>query len=377
MSFNFLRNYTHILTAGLIILLSSCVDSVEENQEKIDRKPLLENLADKVIIPAYTQLNTDVTSLNNSISAFVNEPNETTLARAKSDYLKAYLAWQKVEFFDFGPAFDQTLRAQVNTFPTDNFSIENNVNNGTIQLESISNRNKKGFPAIDYLLFGEGKSTQQIVESFSTQVKAQNRRNYLKAISEDLKQLVSSVYGAWNAGEGNYRATFIQKDGTDVGSSLGQFINALSQSMESFTRDAKIGIPLGKRSQGVLIPKNSEAYYSGNSIALASANVQGIQDAFRGASNAQSIQPQSLLSYLDQLGAKYNGADLSSALDGQLQTVLSKMKAIPDPYSKSLESQNTIANEAYLELQKTVILVKVDLASALGILISYQDNDGD
>ena len=377
MSFKFISTYSKVLTAGFLILLSSCVDSTEQTPEQVDRKPLLENLADQVIIPAYTQLNTEVAALNTSISAFVNTPNTTTLAKAKADFLKAYSTWQRVEFFDFGPAFDQTLRAQANTFPTDNFSIENNVNTGTIALTSISNNNKKGFPALDFLLFGDNKTDQQILDLYTSDSKAQNRKNYLAAVSEDLKKVVSNVYGAWNAGEGNYRATFIQKDGTDVGSSLGQFINALSQSMESFTRDAKIGIPLGKRSQGILIPKNTEAYYSGNSIALASANVQGIIDAFRGATNANAAQTQSLLSYLNQLGAKYNGANLSDALDQQLQTALAKMKTIPDPYSKSLETHSNQANETYLELQKTVILVKVDLASALGILISYQDNDGD
>ncbi|WP_144606612.1 imelysin family protein [Algoriphagus algorifonticola] len=377
MSFKINIKELSMLTAGLLVMLFSCVDSTEETKVQIDRKPLLENLADQVIIPGYTQLNTEVTAMNSSITTFLNEPSPSTLSNARSAFIKAYVAWQKVEFFDFGPAFDQTLRAQVNTFPTDNFAIDNAIATGNIQLQSLSNNNKKGFPAIDYLLYGENKSDADIIADFTTNANASTRKEYLRASIEDMQTLVSRVSVAWNSGEGNYRSTFVERTGTDVGSSLGQLINSLSQSLEVFTRDAKVGIPLGKRSQGILIPKNAEAYYSGNSMLLARSNVQGYLDVFKGSRTTEGTNPQSLLAYLNQLNAQYNGGSLSSALEQQFQNSLSKLNQISDPYSRSIEAQASIANEAYLELQKTVVLVKVDLASALGILISYQDNDGD
>ena len=377
MSFKINIKVLSMITAGLLVMLFSCVDSTEETKVQIDRKPLLENLADQVIIPGYTQLNTEVTAMNSSITTFLNEPSPATLGNARSAFIKAYVAWQKVEFFDFGPAFDQTLRAQVNTFPTDNFAIDNAIATGNIQLQSLSNNNKKGFPAIDYLLYGDNKSDADIIADFTTNTNASTRKEYLKASIEDMQTLVSRVSVAWNSGEGNYRSTFVERTGTDVGSSLGQLINSLSQSLEVFTRDAKVGIPLGKRSQGILIPKNAEAYYSGNSMLLARSNVQGYIDVFKGSRTSEGANSQSLLAYLNQLNAQYNGGSLSSALEQQFQNSLSKLNQISDPYSRSIEAQATIANEAYLELQKTVVLVKVDLASALGILISYQDNDGD
>ncbi|QYH39655.1 imelysin family protein [Algoriphagus sp. NBT04N3] len=377
MSFKINIKELSMLTAGLLVMLFSCVDSTEETKVQIDRKPLLENLADQVIIPAYTQLDTEVTGMNSSITAFLNDPSPATLGNARSTFIKAYVAWQKVEFFDFGPAFDQTLRAQVNTFPTDNFAIDNAIATGNIQLQSLSNNNKKGFPAIDYLLYGDNKSDADIIADFTTNANASTRKEYLRASIEDMQTLVSRVSVAWNSGEGNYRSTFVERTGTDVGSSLGQLINSLSQSLEVFTRDAKVGIPLGKRSQGILIPKNAEAYYSGNSMLLARSNVQGYLDVFKGSRTSEGANSQSLLAYLNQLNAQYKGGSLSSALEQQFQNSLSKLNQISDPYSRSIEAQATIANEAYLELQKTVVLVKVDLASALGILISYQDNDGD
>jgi len=39
--------------------------------------------------------------------------------------------------------------------------------------------------------------------------------------------------------------------------------------------------------------------------------------------------------------------------------------------------QQQDAFEVYAELQALVVLWKVDMMSALGILVTYQDNDGD
>jgi len=37
----------------------------------------------------------------------------------------------------------------------------------------------------------------------------------------------------------------------------------------------------------------------------------------------------------------------------------------------------SVVDAAYVELQKQVVLFKTDMPSSLGVLITYQDNDGD
>jgi hypothetical protein len=43
----------------------------------------------------------------------------------------------------------------------------------------------------------------------------------------------------------------------------------------------------------------------------------------------------------------------------------------------NLVSNKTKVDDAVKSLQKLVVLLKVDVPSATGILITYQDNDGD
>ena len=45
--------------------------------------------------------------------------------------------------------------------------------------------------------------------------------------------------------------------------------------------------------------------------------------------------------------------------------------------SENIINNQTQVEAAYAELQKLIVLFKVDMPSRLGVLITYQDNDGD
>ena len=53
------------------------------------------------------------------------------------------------------------------------------------------------------------------------------------------------------------------------------------------------------------------------------------------------------------------------------------MEQIPAPLSIAVDQYKTEVDAAYLEIQKNVIMLKTDMPSAMGVLITYQDNDGD
>jgi predicted lipoprotein len=374
MRFNFLFIGLLIVT-GFLCLLPSCVEDEKNENYTIDRGSLLQSIADNVILPGYEKLHTDITELDASIKKFVDNPDQSTLNQTRMDFEKAYLSWQEVAFLEFGPAFTETLRANANTFPTDYFSIENAVQSGEIDLTKLSSQNKKGFPALDYFLYGLGDTDEAILEKYSTDLYAAPRIGYLTAVSKDLFDKVDQVYMGWMASGGNFRQTFIEKDGTDVGSSMGLMVNSLSEYYERITRDARIGIPLGKRSQGIIIPQNTEAYFSGISVSLATQNLNGIRNFFLGKNGQQD--GEGLYDYLKALGNEYEGVLLADALINHLEDAKSKVAEIPSPFSESVKNNPQPAETAHSQLQKTLILIKVDMASALGILISYQDNDGD
>ena len=45
--------------------------------------------------------------------------------------------------------------------------------------------------------------------------------------------------------------------------------------------------------------------------------------------------------------------------------------------SENIENESAALNELYNEILKQTVSLKTDMPSAIGVLISYQDNDGD
>ena len=53
------------------------------------------------------------------------------------------------------------------------------------------------------------------------------------------------------------------------------------------------------------------------------------------------------------------------------------MNLLTDPLSQGVQGNTAPIEAAYNEIQKLVVLLKTDMPSAMGILITYVDNDGD
>lgn len=340
-----------------------------------DRQEMLANLADHMIIPSYDSLDRAVFALGGAVEGFIAAPDITKLTQTKMVFEKAYHTWQRAAFWEFGPAFDILLMSSANSFPADRANIDNNISSGSYDLNTISGQDEKGFPAIDYLLNGIADTDAGVVDMFTTDANAEHRKAYLLAVSDDIKTRVQGVVAGWSTSGDNYREAFIERDGTDVGSSIGLMVNELNKFFERETRDKKIGIPLGKRSQGIAIPANVEAGYSDISISLASENLEAIYDFYMG--KGAEADGLSFYEYLEALNAQYNGGLLADAIKDQFKVAIKEVGEIPSPYDETVETNPAPAEEAYLELQKLVILLKADMPSALGVLVTYQDNDGD
>ena len=364
-----------IIAFILLVTVIGCKeDETGSTTSGFDRSLMLENLADHVIIPAYDKLNNEVIELDAAVSDFVSTPDVAHLREARDKYTTAYHTWQRASFFEFGPAFDLLLNSSVNSFPADFVNIDLNLQQGDLPSNTTSGQDEKGFPALDFLLFGIAGSEEEIVGLYTNDPLSQNRSAYLKAVVEDIKYRTGSVAAGWAPSGENYRAAFIKQDGTDVGSSIGLMVNELNQFFERETRDKKIGIPLGKRSQGIPIPMQVEAGYSDLSLSLAQENLDAIFDFYMGRGQAEAI---SFYDYLVALDAQYGNMLLADAIKAQFENALQEVGEIPGPYDETVEANPAPAEEAYAELQKLVILLKADLPSALGVLITYQDNDGD
>ena len=357
-------------------LLFAACDSggTEPPEQTFDRAALLARVANDLILPAYTQLQASADKLKRTIDVFAADPNEMTLAAAQQALKETRLAWQDASLFQLGPAESVALRTTINTYPTNVDKIEANVASGEWVLGSIANFDAGGLPALDYLLHGTGTSPAETLAKYTTDAHAANRIDYLWANGALVESTISEVLWQWQPTGGDYVGQFLraEKAGVDVGSSLGELINAMILHYERFLRDGKIGIPAGVRSGGVPRPAATEAYYGGYSLELAEANLAAVERLYLG-TGLDGGGGVGLDEYLQALDA----ADLSNDIKAAIGHARSALDALGDPLSKQIEDDNAAVAEAFQAMQPLVVLLKADMTSVLGVTVTFQDNDGD
>ena len=361
-----MRKHT-ILLLLITALFWSC-DGDEENQEDpiaLNPDVTLMDIRDFSILPAYENAQNAISSAKSLTELFVSEPIQEKLNPLRDAVKEAWLAWQQVSAFEFGPAADFSLRANVNTFPVDSFNIMQRIANQDLTL--IAN-DTKGFAAIDLLINGIGQTDGEILALYS-ESSPQNCGAYLANVLQDILDRISEVRTEW---EDNYGASFVTNTGFATGSSNSLFINAYIQDWEQIKRE-RIALPLGLLTFQTPLPKRVECYYGGYSQELALAHAESHYDIYK---SADHLGIQELVEEITNFTGE-NGETLDEAIVAQFELAVQKLSIVPDPLSETIISDFDIVNDAYLALQDMIVLLKTDMTSGLGISINFADNDGD
>ena len=373
--------YSIIFLAVIIALALGCSKSGSSGKTNnggtsSNSDSVLVNIGTNIVLPSYQGLAGSANSLDSAIRDFNTGPNATKLGNVQTLFKTAYLAWEAVSAYNyFGSAANNTpVLSALNVFPTNATLIDSNVKVGSINITAFANTAARGFPALDYLLYGAGAGT---LTNYTTDAAATNRQNYLAAVSADIKTEVTAVLNGWSASGGNFLNTFVTGSGTSVSSSLGLLINSMDEDFEILKND-RLGIPLGLIPVGVVspvLPKEVEAYYSGISVQLAVAQLKAIQGIYLG--TGHNGNGSGLINYLIQAKAQYNGGLLSDTIKAAFAANLTALQAVPDPLAQTIQTNPATAQTAFALSQKLVALLKTDMPSSLGVLITYGDNDGD
>jgi hypothetical protein len=348
--------------------------------EDYDKLSLLTNLADNYIIPSLDAYKSRIITLNIHVDSFIENPSISNLTLLRTNWEEALLSWQDVGFLDFGPSEYILLRKQTNTFPIDTTELNNFITIADWNLEYTSSYDSKGLQALDYLLFKPGHTDSELITYFQNNT---NAKNYLKALTEDLNQNISYVTNQWVS----YREDFINDfevtqsnfSTNSQGSSISNIINALCLHYEFYVRRGKVGLPLGVFNgfSQLELPELVECYYSGKSTQNLVRSINSLRKYVTGSSYLNNDNGLGLDDYMDFVNAEQNSQQLSTVIDNQFLTILDELNNINGPLSEEIINNKSQITQTYQELQQLVPYIKVDMTSALGVLITYQDNDGD
>lgn len=363
-----------ILFATLIFW--SCTDNGPSGPDvdDFDREAILVNWADNLIIPALTNFAELSDELNAAANTFSDDPTQQNLDDFRDKWLESYKAWQQVSMFEIGKAMELRYRDNLNIYPTDPDEIQQNIEEGSYNLELPSLNDSQGFPALDYLLYGLADSDEELLSYYTTNDNADGYKNYVTDITTRINTLTDTVLEDWNTG---YRDEFVSNSGNGANSSLDMMVNDYIFYYEKALRAGKIGIPAGVFS-GSQLSSHVEGVYSGEySKELFMESLDAAQNFFNGTHFNSEETGESLHSYLDFLDTMKEGESLTAQINNQFDVARQEAQGLNNNFAEQVESDNSMMLSAYDELQRNVVFMKVDMLQALNINVDYVDSDGD
>lgn len=351
----------HVPAFVTLSLLCAC--RKDKNEETATTYPALRHIAETYIVPGYNNLHSELLDLQTEAGMFLAQPDAASLQSLRSAHKSAWLSWQRASCFGFGPAESHLLKVKLNTFPADTIDIETRIESGA---GSPGNNDTGGFPAIDYLINRHGFSDSEIASFFSG-AQGEWRRSYLQACIAQMRNTAESVKNEWNQG---YLESFANAQGQNGSSSLSLLVNGYVLDYEELKRN-KIALPLGLLTLGIPLETRTEAYFGGYSQELAMAHLRFLREVFASESGIGFDD------MLYEVGATKNGIPLAEAILAIFDQAIGEGEAIPDPLSQQILDNPDPVEIFYQTLQSNVVLLKTDMTSALGVSITYSDNDGD
>lgn len=360
-----------LMTLVLVISLGiSCSDdeNATGSSSSYDRDALLANWADNYILPGFGKLSEETQQLETTVQDFVNDPNAANLDSFRESYKSANRAYQRIAFIAIGPVEESDFVLNLNTYPTDVTALEENVSQGSYELDLPASRDVKGFPALDYLLYEGGD--QAVLQRFQSI----DYQQYAVDVVNDINLRAIAVEEDWGA----FRDDFVANNGSSSTASTDKLVNDFIEYYERFLRAGKLGIPLGVFS-GNEQPQTVESYYNPSfSNELAIVSLQAHQAFFNGFDFEGNIDGAGLDDSLDTIQDGCDCELLSGIINAQFDAA--EQSIVPlDNFRSAIEAPGSATQllEAYDELQALVPLFKVDMVQNLSIAIDYVDADGD
>jgi len=344
-----------IATTAVLILGTavSCKPDPDPTPD-FDKGSLLVNIADNQITPALNDFDAKIGTLESDYQVFQANQNASNFETVRNSWRNAYLSWQAVKIFDFGPFRDYALKGATGTFPSDTTKINNNITSGSYNLGTAENTDAIGLSSLDYLFYRN--------DALNLLINNANATQYGLDVIQKMKTEIAAVKSQWSG----YRNTFVAATGTETTSSFSQLVNEFNRDYE-LAKNAKLGIPIGKQSLDIALPEYIEARYSGISLDLLEANIIALKNVYTG---GNGVGFDDYLLHLDR-------SALNNSINANFDGILAKINTFTGTLETEIQSNWSELNDLYTLLHGQVVYLKTDMTSAFGVLITYQDNDGD
>lgn len=345
-------------TASIGLVGVSCIGTDGD----VLRGEVLAHLADEVFLPAHGRFQTDAAALATVVADHcAGSKSEPAAAQAAWKAVRA--EWSVTAAFAFGPVITQMQAGPLDFWPVRSDTIEAKILEAPATIDAAwidgLGTSAKGMPALEYLLFAGPLPP------------GSPRCAYADALAADIGRRGEDLATAW-ALEAEALKTAGEPDSGYASEkvAIDAIVNATIENLYRMVKD-KLDRPLGNLTGTAPDPTILESIHSGTTRDDLENNLQGFAMVYLGADGEPGGEPGlgALVVARDQ--------DLDQRILAQHALARDTLAAIPLPFATALTDHRGAVQSARDEIDALRRLIKLDVASLLGVTLSLSDNDGD
>jgi predicted lipoprotein len=323
---------------------------------------VLDNIARNVLLPGYNELAARGRELAVSADALVSSPNLAALKRAQQAWRAVLLAWRRTQSFVHGPATDLGVAGRIVFWPSRRQTVDR-VLRATRPIDDVYvqelGANAVGLTALEIMLFDIRRDDAARIGALAGP-QGDRQRQYLQALAHDLEAKTRLLESAWQ-GPGGYAAKFAAGGQQQ----LNLLVNDMLAAIEAGAQN-RLQVVIDRQAASQLPTDLVEGGLSGTSQQGVAALLAGASAAFKGGEGA------GLDDYLAQLKSP-----AARRVDAQFQKTIAAVTVIDSPLEQAITTRAAAVRLARDECRALEILIKTEVASTLGVTLTFKSTDGD
>jgi predicted lipoprotein len=359
------------LAAALVAATAAVVACTDIPIGDGPRKTVVRKVTAQIIAPSHSQLARDAEALQAAVLALAAAPDATTLAAAQQAWRAARVPWTRGQVFRVGPVQDDLFQSRLDQWPVDEDRIATEVAGSAELTAAYIDRlgaNKKGFHALEVLLFDESGDAAVLVALVDDPLAAR-RRAYLTATAELLVQGARALDAAWNA-PGDFVTEVVDIGGAGPFATVKEATDAVvneSIVAAELIADVRLGKPMGKATGAGPVPSLIESLPSDGAIDEMRASLAGIRAVYEGPGGNDG---------LTVLVARASRT-IDARVHAEIAALDAALVAIPRPFAAAVVAVDPRVETAYQAARTLRLTLATEVIAALGATLSLNDNDGD
>ena len=360
---------------------SYLISSTDPNAFKFDAKPQVDAYID-LARTSYAKAGDIAEDLEHTIDAFLDKPDETTLAAARAAWVKARPSYLVTEAFRFSDTPIEALEGQINAWPMNEAAIDYvkdnpkagivNASTDPLTIDQIVKANgaddeanvTTGWHAVEFLLWGQdlnadGPGARPATDYVAGTPANDRRRLYLHLVAEQLEQDIKSVAAAWADDDADGYATKLKA--LPEREVLGRMLNGMAIMAGSEFMSARLAVALDSGDQ-----EDEHSCFSDTTHQDFVYDLVGIKNIWTGDADGKTRAG------LDELVKSIDPATAAN-IDALLADTEAKVAALGNPWDKVLASPDgspeRLAGEAAVTALQSLGKGLTAAGSTLGVLV--------